>query len=571
VRAETGAAAADRGTAPHAPASHLEVIALGGLGEFGMNMTVYRWGGDCLVVDAGMMFPGSEHLGVDVVIPDMSFLDDCGTLHAIVLTHGHEDHIGALSYLLARRDLPVYATPFTAGLVERRLTEHGIAAGRRILPLPAAGEASRLGPFVLETITAAHSIPQARMLVLRTPAGIVVHTADFKLDPSPLDEEGTDLARLAAIGGEGVLLLLSDSTNADRPGFTPGERSVVAALDRLLAGASGRVVVTTFSSQIQRIGALGRLAARHGRRLALAGTSLQGHAEVADRLGLLRLPPDVRVGLESAGEIEPRRLLVIAGGSQGEPMSAMARIAVGKHRHVAIGEGDLAIHSAREIPGNEKSIGRMINHLMRRGAEVVSARDAAVHVSGHASQDELRLLLRLLRPRFFVPIHGEYRQLRAHARLAAEAGLDAGRICLADTGDVIAVGPAAIGIGGRVRVGQVMIDGTLEEIDWTVLRDRRRIAGDGIVVPVVAVDRASGSVNALPEIIARGFGPIGEHTDDELMLEARQVVAATLRDASPEERTDEGLLRARVQGDLRRFLRRRTQRQPLVIPVIVEL
>ncbi len=551
--------------------THLEIIPLGGLGEFGLNMTVYRWGADCLVVDAGMMFPGAEHLGVDVVIPDMSFLDDCGQLHGVVLTHGHEDHIGALSYLLARRDLPVFSTPYTDGLVRRRLGEHGLLDGRRLLLLPPPGEPLTLGPFTVETIHAAHSIPQTRMLALRTPAGIVVHTADFKLDPCPVDGEGTDLARLAEIGREGVLALLSDSTNADRPGFTAGERSVSAAIDPLMAACSGRVVVTSFASQIHRIQELGRLARLHGRKVALVGASLAAHVEVAERLGLLDMPPESRIPVEAVAGMDRRRVVVVASGSQGEPLSAMARIAVGKHRHVAVEDGDLVIHAAREIPGNEKSIGRMINHLLRRGAEVITAADAPVHASGHAAQDELRLLLRLLRPRFFVPIHGEYRQLRAHARLAVDAGLESERVQLADTGDVIAVSERQITLAGRVHVGQVLIDASLDEVDWTVLRDRRRIAGDGIVVPVVAVNRASGAVNGLPEIIARGFVPIGEQGDDGLLLEARQVVADALRDASPEERTDEGLLRARVQIDLKRFLKRRTQRQPLVIPVIVEL
>jgi ribonuclease J len=551
--------------------SHLEIIPLGGLGEFGLNMTVYRWGRECLVVDAGMMFPGAAHLGVDVVIPDMTFLDECGTLLGVLLTHGHEDHIGALSYLLARRDLPVYATPYTDALLRRRLAEHGLLDGRRLLPLPAPGQRLTLGPFEIESVTTAHSIPQPRMLAIRTPAGVVVHTADYKLTASPVDDEGTDLARLVEIGKEGVLAVLGDSTNADRSGFTAGERVVSAGIDRLLAGCRRRVVVTTFASQVHRIQELARLANRHGRKLALVGASIQAHVEVAERLGLLRTPPGTRVAVEAVADLDPENVLVVAAGSQGEPMSAMARIAVGKHRHVQIEEGDLVIHSAREIPGNEKSIGSMINHLLRRGADVVTAADAPVHVSGHGARDELRLLLQLLRPRFVVPIHGEYRQLRAHARLAVNAGIDTDRVQLADTGDVIAISERSVGIVGRVHVGQVLIDAGLEEIDWTVLRDRRRIAGDGIVVPVIAVDRENGTVNALPEIMARGFAPLGEQPDEELMLDARRRVADSLREASPEERTDEGLLRARVQADLKRFLRRRVQRQPLVIPVIVGL
>jgi ribonuclease J len=554
--------------------THLEIVPLGGLGEFGMNLMVLRWGRDCVVVDAGMMFPGEEHLGVDVVIPDLSFLDDCGVVHGVLLSHGHEDHIGAVSYLLMRHDVPVFATPFTAGLVRHRLAEHGLT-GRALRPLPLDGERVALGPFTVESLGAAHSIPQARMLVLRTPVGIVLHTADFKLDPAARDGSesgsGTDLERLAELGREGVLVLLADSTNADRPGSTPGERTVTGELERLVAGARRRCLVTTFASHIERIASLVRIAERHGRHVALVGSSLASHADVAEQLGLLRFPPRVRVPPEAAGDVPPERLLVVAAGSQGEPTSAMARIAVGKHRHVELGDGDLVIHSARRIPGNEKSIARLVNHLLRRGADVVTADDAPVHVSGHAASAELARLLALVRPRYLVPIHGEYKQLRAHARLAIEAGMDRARVTLADSGDVIAVDGREIGVTGRVHVGQVLIDAEQDEVDWTVVRDRRRIAGGGIVVPVVAVHRESGAVNGSPEIVARGFVPIAGESAEQLIRDARRVVADALADATPEERADEGLLRARIRTALRRFLRRRTQRQPLVIPVIVEL
>jgi len=553
------------------PPSHLEIIPLGGLGEFGMNMTVVRWGEDCVLVDAGMMFPSAGQYGVEAVIPDMSFLDDCGKLHGVVLTHGHEDHIGALPHLLARRDLPVYAAPYTEGLVRRRLEEHGLLDGRTLKPLPATGERLELGPFSVETVSAAHSIPQARMIVLRTPIGIVVHTADFKLDHSPVEGRGTDLSRLSALGDEGVLALLADSTNADVPGFTPGERSVSAGIGRVIAGCRGRVVVTTFASQVHRLQELGRLSRIHGRRLALVGASLQSHAEIAERLGLLQLQGVRRVSADAVADLEPRQVLVAISGSQGEPLSAMTRVATGRHRQIEVTDGDIVIHSAREIPGNEKSIGRMINELLRRGAEVVTARDAPVHASGHGAQEELRIVLSLIRPRYLVPIHGEYRQLRAHARLAVDGGLDAGRVQLANTGDVIAVDRHEISVRDRVRAGPLLIDSGLNELDPSVLRDRRQLAGDGIIVPVVAVGKNHGRAATLPEIHARGFAPLGETPDDGLILEARQAVADAVRDASPEERTDAALLRARVQADLKRFFRKRTQRQPLVLPVIVEL
>ncbi len=549
--------------------NQLQLVPLGGLGEFGMNLMVYRWGDDCIVVDAGLMFPGEEHLGVDVVLPDMSYLDGCGTLHGVVLTHGHEDHIGALPYLLARHDVPVFGTPYTLGLVRRRLAERQGLADRSLLPLDGAG--LTLGPFTVESLPAAHSIPQSRMLVVRTPIGVVVHTADFKLDPAPIDGAGTDLDALGRLGQAGVLALLADSTNADRPGATPGERSVAEAIEPLVRRTRGRIVVTTFASHVHRLRLLGEIAARNRRRLALVGASLCAHADVAEQLGLLPLPDGSRVAADAIMDLAADRVLVVASGSQGEPASAMARIAVARHPQVAIGAGDLVIHSARSIPGSEKSISRMVNHALRRGAEVVTAADAPVHVSGHAAADELRTLHRLLKPRFLIPIHGEYKQLAAHVRLALDSGIESRRVVLAESGDVIAISPERVEIAGRVRVGQVLIDADLGEVDLSVLEDRRRIAGDGLVVPVVAVRRESGVVDGYPEIVTRGFAPLSGESDGSWIEEARRIVAASVTAATPEERGDEGLLRERVQTELRRFLRRRTNRRPLVIPVILEL
>jgi ribonuclease J len=408
------------------------------------------------------------------------------------------------------------------------------------------------------------------MLEVRTPLGRVVHTADFKLAPNP-SGESVDLERLARMGRDGVLALLSDSTNADRPGVTPGESSVEDGIESLVEGAGGRVVVTTFASHIQRIQMLGRIAARHGRSLALIGAALERHADLAEELGMLPLPPGSRIPADAIMKLPPGRVLVVASGSQGEPMSSMARIALGQHRHVELEPGDLVIHSAREIPGNEKSIARMTNHLLRRGARVVSGSDAAVHVSGHAARDELREVLELLRPRFVVPIHGEYRQLAAHADLAVESGVDRVRVQIADSGDVIAVSREGISVVDRVHVGQVFLDATLDEVELAVLRDRRRLAEDGIVVPVVAVHRESGTADGYPEIMSCGFVPIQGDNDAPLLDEIRGVVATSVADASAEERADEALLRTRIQSELKRFLRRRTNRRPLVIPVILEI
>jgi ribonuclease J len=548
----------------------LQIIPLGGLGEFGMNVMLYRWGGECLLVDVGMMFPGAEHLGVEVVLPDLSFLDECGTLHGAILTHGHEDHVGALFHLLAKHDVPVYATPHTQQIVRHRLDEHEMTDACRIETLPERGSLA-LGPFQIETLAAAHSIPQARMIVLRTPIGIVVHTADFKLDPNPVDDVGTDLHRLAQLGREGVLALLSDSTNADRPGFTPSERSCGQELGRVIAGRDGRVLVSIFASHVHRLQQLAELAAANGRKLALVGSSLENHAEMAERSGTLQIPPYLRVGPEQVMDLPRREALIVASGTQGEPLSALARIAVDRHREVRVEPGDLVVHSARSIPGNEKSISRMINHLLRRGAEVITAAERPVHVSGHASKSELQLLIQLVRPRFLIPIHGEYRQLDAHGRLSAECGLEPSRVQLAESGDVIVLTEDSLSVEDQVHVGRVYVDADLGEVDWEILRDRRKIAGGGIVVPVVAVHRETGAVGGTPEIVARGVVSSGEADVEDTLEQSRRVLVEALSEATPEERADEGLLRARIQSELKRHLKRRMQRPPLIIPVILEL
>jgi len=382
----------------------LRLVPLGGLGEFGMNALVLEWEQHLLLIDAGVMFPSAEQPGVDSIVPDFHYLAERrGRVAAMFLTHGHEDHIGALPFLLARRDVPVYGSPYTLGLVRGRLGQHALDPAPRLLALPPAGSPLVLGPFTVSTVPVTHSIPQSAMLVLDTPVGRVVHTADFKLDPYPLGGAGTDLARLARIGEEGVLALLSDSTNAELSGFTAGERTVGPALARVIGGARGRVLVTTFSSNIHRLQQVVDAAVGHGRSVAIVGSSMEFHTDVATHLGLLRLPAGVLVTPEAAMNLPSERALFLVTGSQGEPTSALARIAVDKHREVVISEGDLVLHSARSIPGNDRSIGRMFNHLLRRGADVVTADDAPIHVSGHPRRDELALLIHLLRPRFVSP------------------------------------------------------------------------------------------------------------------------------------------------------------------------
>ena len=549
---------------------HLEIIPLGGLGEFGMNLMVYRYDGECLVVDAGMMFPGEAHLGIDVVIPDLSFLDECGPIHAMVLTHGHEDHIGAVPYVLARHDVPVFAPAHARGLVEARLDEHAAILAPRLSTLPADRSPLALGPFTVEPIRAAHSIPQSKMLAIHTPVGTVLHTADFKLGDDPAGGDGTDLARIEALGDDGILALLSDSTNADQPGVSRSERVVGEALARILAAARGRVVVTCFASNVARVQNLALLAQRNNRHIALVGPALRRQADVAERLGLLAFPPGVRLTPEQLMDLPCERVLIVATGSQGEPGSALARIATDRHRSVHVEDGDLVVHSAREIPGNEKSIGRMIDHLVRRGADVVTSKEAPVHASGHAARDELRRVIELARPRFLVPIHGEYRLLRAHARLGVECGVAVDSVRLVESGDVVALGRDSLAVVDRVHVGQVFIDAALDEVDESLLQDRRRSAGEGVVVAVVAVDRERDRSRDHVEVVTRGFVPDAAG-EEGFRIEAERRVVAALADATAEERRDEAILKARIHSELKRFVRRRTQRKPLIIPVLVEL
>ncbi len=544
----------------------LEIIPLGGLGEFGMNMMIYRSGSDCILVDTGMMFPGNEHLGVNVVIPNLDYLDSCGTIHGVVLTHGHEDHIGALPYVLARHDVPVYCRPYTGRLVRARLKEHQ-GNLEAIRPFPEDAPLS-LGPFTVELVQVSHSIPHSSMVAIHTPAGLAVHTADFKLDLSPPDGAATDLRKLSRLGDQGVLALLSDSTNANVPGTTPGERSIRPTLDGLIGEASRRVFVASFASNIQRISQVAETAVRHGRKIALVGSSLNTHAEAAVSLNLLSFPAGSRVHPADGMNLPPDQVLFLVTGSQGEPMSALARIAVNKHKDVQVESDDLVIHSARIIPGNEKGIGNLFNHLLRRGARLVTASSAPVHVSGHPSQEELKLVLHLLRPRYFIPIHGEYGQLLAHAGLAGEMGIPKERILLADSGDRIVLDESEGGVVDRVPSGQVFIDAALERVDASILKDRRKIAYDGIVMAVLSVDRETGKLRTLPEFATRGFNL--EPGSESVLNRAGEVVASTLADSTPEVRSDEGLLRARLQTDLKRFFRRETQRRPMIIPLIVE-
>ncbi len=548
----------------------LHIVPLGGLGEFGMNMMALRYGGAMIVVDAGLMFPEDSFHGVDFVVPDMSYiLDQPGAVQAVLLSHGHEDHIGALPNLFQKVKAPVYGTRLTLGLARERLEEYRIDTQANDLRAVRPGDVVKAGPFTVEFLQVTHSIPDSVAMAIRTPVGLIVHTADFKIDQTPVDGRLFDFRRFSQLGDEGVLALLSDSTNAARAGFTPSEREVGRALEPLMKGARGRVIVTTFASNIHRIQQVLNLAARLGRKVALLGRSVSSNVRVAEELGYIHVPPGVIVEARDIERHPPEQIVAVASGSQGEPMSALSRIALDDHHDLSVGPGDLVILSARRIPGNEKSIGRMVNHLCKRGADVLLDDTSSVHVSGHASREELKIMLSLTRPKFFIPIHGDFQHLSQHARLAREMGLAPERVLLVETGDVVEIDAESARVAGKTAVGSVFIDGTLEEVEEIVIRDRRHIAEDGIVVPIVVIDRHTGEVESEPEIISRGF--VWVQDKEGLFADAARVVMESIQASSVEERADNGFITKRIHADLKRFIRKRTQRRPMIIPVVLEV
>jgi ribonuclease J len=547
----------------------LDVIPLGGLGEFGMNMMLVACGDTAVLIDAGVMFPEPELFGVDLVIPDLDVLDPYkGRIRALVLTHGHEDHIGAVAHVLDRVDGPVYGTKFTLALVEPKLEEHGIDARDRLIAV-APHESVTVGPIRIEFLRVTHSIPDCVALAIHTPAGTIVHTGDFKIDQTPLDGQAFDFHRFAELGAAGVLALFSDSTNADRRGFTGSERDVVQGFEEIFSSTSGKIVVTAFSTSVFRLQVLVDLAEQFDRKVAFVGRGMQQTSQIAGRLGYLRVPPGLQIRDSEVRDFPAHDVLCLCTGSQGEPLAALPRIAIDDHRHVKLGPGDVVVFSSRVIPGNEKSIGRVMNHVARRGAEVVADGQKAVHVSGHASEEELKLLLSLVKPRFFVPIHGEYRQLSRHARMATLVCPDS-TVLMAEDGDVLRFDAAGGRVADRVATGRVLIDGTRTgEIGDEVLRDRRHLAGDGLVVPVVAINRQTGSLEQMPELITRGLAIDARH--DEVLRDAPAMLARAIEEASLEERTDPGLLKERIRVELQRMFRRRAGRRPLVLPVVMEV
>jgi len=545
------------------------LIPLGGLGEIGLNMMLVESGDDLIAIDCGLMFPDDELPGIDHVIPDFTYaLARRAGFRAVVLTHGHEDHIGALPYLLREAAVPVYGTPMTLALVAERLREHGLAEAADLRTIRAR-QRVEAGPFGIEAIRVTHSIVDGIGLAIDTPAGTVVHTGDFKLDPSPLDGELPDYRRFAELGEQGVLVLCSDSTNADRPGHTGSEVEVGQALATRFDGASGRIIVATFASHIHRVQQVLTLASRTGRRVALLGMSMQRNVTIAAELGYLRVPDGVLVPLEELDDLPAHRQVILSTGSQGEPNSALALMAAAEHKYVHVERGDLAIISARVIPGNERTISRVVNALYRLGAEVLYEDNAFVHVSGHASQEDLKLMFNLTRPRYFIPVHGEYRHLLAHARLAESVGIGPDRVFLIEDGMGVEVSKTTARLVGRFPAGRVLVDGkSVGDIGAVVLRDRQLLAEDGLVAVSLAVDR-DGLVVAGPEIASRGFVYVKE--SEPLLEELKKAVLAALAERDPDAPWERDLVGATVRSAVRHFINQRFRRKPVVLPIILEV
>jgi ribonuclease J len=546
----------------------LKIIPLGGLGEFGMNCLALRFENDILVIDAGLMFPETELLGVDIVVPDISYLvENKALVRAIILTHGHEDHIGGLPWILTELKVPVYATEFTLAYVEGKLEEHHMLDEIELVEI-APREKFTLGPFTIEPIRVTHSLVDCVALAIETPVGVVIHTGDFKIDLSPLDDQAFDLHTFAEYGKRGVLALLQDSTNVERTGYTPSERAVVPRLDEVFSQTKKKLFFTCFSSSIFRIRIALELARKHGRKVAIVGRSMMESSEIAQDLGYIEVPPGLIIQPGQMRDYPADQLMILISGTQGEPMSALSRAAVDNHKFAHIDAGDTVVMSSRIIPGNEKGIFRVIDHLCRRDATVICDDGASglIHVSGHGSQEELRLLINLVRPKFFIPIHGDYRNLQKHARLAMETGAVEHAMVIED-GDVLELDKTDARKKDKVTAGRVLIDSgsSIDVVEDLVIKDRRILSEDGIVLAVLAINKRTGKVEQAPEVVMRGFGGA------DITEQARDAVMKTLDGLSTAQKSDYGMVKEKVRADLKRLIQKSTGRRPLIMPVIMEI
>ena len=546
----------------------LKIIPLGGLGEFGMNCLALRWEDDIIVIDAGLMFPESELLGVDIVVPDITYLiENKAHVRAIILTHGHQDHIGGLPWFLSELKVPVYGTEFTLAYVEGNLEENHLLDETTLIEI-APKQKFTIGPFTIEPIRVTHSLVDCVALAIETPVGIVIHTGDFKIDLAPLDDKAFDLHTFAEYGKRGVLALLQDSTNVERSGYTPGERAVIPRLDEVFSQAKKKLFFSCFSSSIYRIRIALELARKHARKVAIIGRSMMESSEIAQDLGYIEIPQGLVINPGQMRDFSPEQLLILISGTQGEPMSALSRAAVDNHKHAKIDPGDTVILSSRIIPGNEKSIFRVIDHLYRRDANVIcdDGSNGLIHVSGHGSQEEMRLLINLVRPKYFIPVHGDYRLLVRHAGLAMETGAVEHSIVIED-GDVLELDKNDARKKDKVTAGRILIDSgsSIDVVEDLVIRDRRILSEDGIVLAVLAINKRTGKVERSPEVVMRGFG--GADITDQ----AREAVLKTLDGLSGEEKTDYGMVKEKVRVELKRLIQKTTGRRPMIMPIILEI
>ena len=551
-------------------AEKLKIISLGGLNEIGKNLTVYEYGGDIIVVDCGMGFPDDDMYGIDVVIPDVSYLiKNQNKIRGIFITHGHEDHIGALPYVLRSLNAPIYATRMSAGLIKLKLEEHRLLDRTRLITCE-AGQIVKAGKFTVEFIHVNHSIADAVAFAIKCPVGTCVHTGDFKIDATPIQGGMMDLARLGELGKEGVLALLADSTNVERPGYTRSERSVGASFDGLFRGCEERIIVTTFASNVDRIQQVIDVAARYGRKVAVTGRSMENVMKVSAELGYMNIPDGILMDLNHIKSLPKHRVCIITTGSQGETMSALTRMAFNTHRQVDLLPGDRVIISASAIPGNENAIGNVVNELYRKGVEVLNERELTLHVSGHACQEELKIVHALVKPKFFVPVHGEQRMLQIHGKLARQMGMDPNHILISDIGRVMEFTPNSAKLTGTVTAGQVFVDGYgVGDVGSVVLRDRRHLAEDGMIVVALSMSGEDGALVSGPDIITRGFVYVKE--SEGLLEELRQVALEAIRSVESRYNTDWSAIKGAIKGALSGYLYKKTKRSPMILPVIMEV
>lgn len=550
--------------------SKLKIIPLGGLGEIGKNMTVFEFGGDIIVVDCGMGFPDEDMYGVDMVLPDISYLKaNASRVRGIIITHGHEDHIGAVPYVLKELDVPIYTMPLTAALIELKLEEHDLLYNTQIFTKK-VGSSFRLGAFTIEFINVNHSIPDAVALAIGTPIGTVIHTGDFKIDVTPIQGSMMDIARLGQLGNDGVLALLSDSTNVEKPGYSASERKVGASFNKLFMGCDKRIIITTFASNVHRLQQIIDVAAKYGRKVAITGRSMENVLHVASVLGYVKIPENVMVDLEKVNSLPREKTVIISTGSQGEAMSALYRMAFSEHKQIKVDAGDRVIISASAIPGNETMISRVIDELFHKGAEVIYDRNTELHVSGHASQEEQKMVLALTKPKYFIPVHGEYRMLVKHAELGRMMGVQPKNIVIAENGKVIEISKKGIRCEETVQASAVMLDGSgTSEVGSVVMRDRHRLAEDGMIVVVLPYSSDDRKLLSDPEIITRGFIYVKEA--EAMMDELKRVTLESVAACEEQRVTDWTAIKNRVKSNLSGYLYKTTRRSPMILPVISEI